>query len=178
MLHLQSVRRSRGFSLVELIVVVAIMASLSLIAVPWFFKISQRNAFKSAAREIQMTLLAARMKAVKRNQPVTVLITSVGPPIELQTLETNPPAPTPTHVPGHIALPATAAQFVQTPNAGSGAITFGGDGRVTNFPFVPAPTPAAQMILRGPVGATTNNQIKINAHFNGRIEVVTPTNWE
>lgn len=176
MLHSRSLRRTRGFSLIELMVVMGIMAALSLVAIPWFFKISQRNALKSAAREVQTTLLAARMKAVKRNAPVSVLIASLGPPIELLTVEPQPPAPTPTHVPQRLALPAQAAQLYQTPNAAGGTITFGGDGRVA-LPL-PSPTPGAFVyILEGPIGSRTMNRIEIKAHPNGRIEVVTPVDW-
>ena len=74
----------------------ALMAMMALVATPWFVKLHQRNQIKSAALEIQTTLLAARMKAVKLNQPVSVVITSVTPPIEFQTIQPNPPAPTPT----------------------------------------------------------------------------------
>ncbi len=176
MLHLKSMRRSRGFTLVEILVVMAIMASLALVAIPWFVKIAQRNALKSAGREVQTTLLAARMKAVKRNLPVSVVIVSLGPPVELDTIEPTPPAPTPTHVPGRLVLPAQAAVLFATPNTTGGTITFGADGRVSNAPS-PVATPP-QFVLQGPVGARTTNQIKIRAHASGRIEVVTPTNWQ
>jgi len=175
MLHLKPLRRHRGFSLVELLVVMAIIASLSLVGIPWFLKISQRNALKSAAREIQTTLLAARIKAVKRNRPVSVNITSLGPPIEFQTVEPNPPAPTPTHVPVNLTLPAQAARLYETPFAAGGAVTFGGDGRLVNPPL--QPTPGVQYTLEGPVGATTPNRIKIKADASGRIVVVTPVDW-
>ena len=177
MFHLKSRHRNSGFSLVELLVVMAIMAALSLVAIPWFFKISQRNALKSAAREVQTMLLAARIKAVQRNAPVSVLITSLGPPLEIQIVEPNPPAPTPTHVPQRLALPANAAVLYATPKAAGGTITFGGDGRVA-LVTTPPPTPGAyEYILRGPVGAATPNQISVQAWPNGRVVVVTPTNW-
>jgi prepilin-type N-terminal cleavage/methylation domain-containing protein len=165
----------RGFTLVELLVVMAIIASLSLVGIPWFMKISQRNALKSAAREVQTTLLAARIKAVKRNRPVSVSITSLGPPIELQTLEPNPPAPTPTHVPVNLALPAQSARLYATPSAAGGTVTFGGDGRLVNPPL--QPTPGLVYILEGPIGAATPNRVRIEADSSGRIVVVTPVNW-
>src|SRR5262245_13904106 len=84
-------RRDRGFSLIELLIVLAILAAISLTAVPWFLKITQRNKLKSAAFEVQTTLLAARMKAVKRNQPVSVVINTTQP-IDLTTVEPQPPA--------------------------------------------------------------------------------------
>jgi prepilin-type N-terminal cleavage/methylation domain-containing protein len=182
MLHLKSVRRDHGFSLIELIVVVGIMAALALVGVPWLLKIGQRNSLKSAAREIQTTLLAARVKAVKRNAPVSVQISTLGPPIELVTIEPpvpTPPAPTPgvTLVPIRLQLPSNSAVMYATPAAAGGTITFGGDGRVS-MATTPPPTPGAyEYVLRGPVGVATPNQISVQAWPSGRIVVVTPTNW-
>ena len=65
---------ARGFSLIELTIVMASMAMMALIATPWFVKLYQRNQVRSAAHEIQTTLLAARMKAARRNQQVSVVI--------------------------------------------------------------------------------------------------------
>lgn len=165
----------RGFSLVELLIVTALIAMMALIAAPWFVKLHRRNQIKSAASEIQTTLLAARMKAVRLNQPVSVVISSVTPPLTFQTVEPNPPAATPTPVPRVLALPADAAQFVATPGAPGGAITFGGDGRLANFAV---PTPAV-LIVEGPVGAgPMMNQITIRTSSIGRVEVVTPAVWK
>ena len=164
-----------GFSLVEVLIVMALIALAAVVVGPWFVKLSQRNQIKSAAREIQSTLLAARMKAVKRNLPVTVVISSPSgtQPIVFDTIEPPPPAPTPTRIPGRLELPARAAQFVVTPFAGT--ITFGADGRLGPTP--PAPTPAV-IVIEGPLGATNMNQITIQANSSGRIEVITPTVWK
>jgi prepilin-type N-terminal cleavage/methylation domain-containing protein len=175
MLHLKSVSRSRGFSLIELLLVMAIIASVALVGIPWFVKIGQRNALKSAAREVQSTLLAARVRAVNRNRPVSVVITSLGPPVEFQTIEPNPPAPTPTHVPVNLSLPAKAARLYQTPNVAGGTVAFGGDGRLASPPTFP--TPGLEYVLEGPVGATTPNRITIKTDSSGRIAIVTPVNW-
>lgn len=157
-------------------VVVAIIAAMSLVAIPWFVKIAQRNSLKSAAREVQTTLLAARMKAVKRNSPVSVVIVSSSSPIEFDTVEQPPPAPTPTRAPGRLILPAKSATLFATPNTTGGTIVFGGDGRVTNL-TAPVATPGI-IVLQGPVGSQVPNQIKIQAHSSGRIVVVTPTDWQ
>lgn len=176
MFRSRSARRNRGFSLVELLVVMGIMAALSLVAIPWFFKIAQRNALKSAAREVQTTLLAARMKAVRRNQPVSVAITP-GRPVQLSTIEPQPPAPTPTNVPQVLNLPADSAYMYATPIAPGGLITFAGDGRVP-LVVTPLATPGAyEYVLRGPLGVPTPNQITVQVWPNGRVVVVTPTDW-
>ena len=173
---MRSIRKDRGFSLVELMIVLAIMGVIALVAVPWFYKIAQRQALKSAAFEIETTLLAARMKAVKLNQPVTVAINSTAP-VQLQTLEPPPPAPTPTKVPSLMSLPVKAAVLAATPNVPGGVIIFSGDGRINMAP-TPARTPGNwYYIVQGPVGAPTPNQITIQAWPNGRVAVVTPTNW-
>lgn len=170
------IREDRGFSLVEVMIVLAIMGVLALIAVPWFVKIAQRQQLKSAAFEIQTTLLAARMKAVKLNQPVTVAINSTAP-VQLETLEPPPPAPTPTKVPPLMSLPVKAAVLAATPKVAGGVITFSGDGRINMAP-TPAATPGNWFyVLSGPVGAPTPNQITIQAWPNGRVAIVTPTSW-
>jgi prepilin-type N-terminal cleavage/methylation domain-containing protein len=180
MFRSKGMRRDRGFSLAELLAVMGIMAALALVAIPWFNKISQRNALKSSARDIQTTLLAARMKAVKRNQPVSVAINTLGPPVELLTIEPQPPAPTPTIPAPRIELPVNAATLFATPIAPGGMITFAGDGRVP-LTVTPVPTPggpgAYQYILKGPVGVINPNTVIVEVYPNGRVVVVTPTNW-
>jgi prepilin-type N-terminal cleavage/methylation domain-containing protein len=171
MFRLQGMHRHRasGFTLVELAIVLALVAAMALIAVPWFVKISQRQQIQSAAREIAVALTAARMTAVKRNAQVSFVVASSGTaPIEFQTIEPPPPAPTPTKVPATLRLPAKAARF-QGPTPGP--IVFGGDGRI-------AATTNASFVIEGPVGMATPNAITINVNQSGRVEVRTPTNWQ
>ena len=168
-------RRFEGFSLVELLVVLAIIAIAALVGLPWLVKIGQRSQLKSAANEIQTTLMAARIKAVKRNQPVNIMITP-GPPIILMTVEPPVPTPNPTLVPAQLELPSKSAFLYATPNVANGTVAFGGDGRLA-MP-TPNPTPGAyEYVLRGPVGVATPNEIRVQAWPNGRVVVVTPTNW-
>jgi Tfp pilus assembly protein FimT len=163
--------------MVEILVVLAILAIITVVSLPWFLKVMQRNALKSSAQEISITLAAARMTAVKRNQPVSVVIMSVTPPLQFRIVEAPPPTPLPTRPEKSLVLPQNAVQFVQTPNSTGGTITFGGDGRMS-VPVLGALTPNATMIVEGPVNAGVRNQIRINTSSSGRIQVVTPVDWQ
>jgi prepilin-type N-terminal cleavage/methylation domain-containing protein len=175
MFRLRAVSASAGFTFVELLIVVSLIALMSLIAVPWFVKIAQRNQLKSAAREIQTTLLAARMRAVRQNVNTSVLVTTAAPAGDRHVLDTivaDPPAPTPTPVPiSKFEIPNKNVAFVTLP-AGQ-KVTFAGDGRMV--------TPggsATSITFRGVSGATVLNQITITTHANGRVEVITPVAWQ
>jgi len=161
-------RRASGFSLIELAIVLALVAAMALVAVPWFVKIGQRQQVQSAAREISIALTAARMKAVKRNAQVSFVVSGSSPAIEFQTVEPPPPAPTPTPLPQVLRLPAQAARFKGPTPA---PIVFGGDGRI-------AAGAAMDVVIEGPVGMRTPNAITIRTNPNGRVEVITPTSWQ
>lgn len=165
-----SVRGRRGYSYIELLLVMGIMAMMALIVTPWFIKVAQRNQVKSAARQVAIMLQAARISAVRRDRQVSVVITSgTAQPVQFDTVEPPPPAPTPTHVPRTLMLPADAAKLVVTP--AGGLITFAGDGRVSS----PGPF---DITLEGPVKASLRNQITVRTSTNGRIEIITPTAWQ
>ena len=69
-------RNDSGYSLVELIVVVAIIAVLGAIAIP---NLSVGNArLKQAARELYGNLQRARMEAIKTNQNVGIIFDVVN----------------------------------------------------------------------------------------------------
>lgn len=163
--------------MVEILVVLAILAIVTVVALPWFLKLTQRTALKSSAREIATTLAAARMTAVKLNAPVSVVIMSVTPPIGFQVVEPPPPTPLPTKGPQQLLLPQNAVRFFATPASTGGTITFGGDGRMS-VPALGALTPNAVMTVEGPVNSSPRNQIEIRTSQSGRIQVVTPVDWQ
>jgi len=165
-----------GFSLAELLVVMAIMGLVALVGVPWWQRLSRRNQFRSAAGEIQTTLLAARMKAVRRNANASVLVvtaTATDSQHTLATVEPDPPAPTPTPLPSsNLALSTAALTFVGLP-AGN-KITFDGNGRRV----APPPTLPADIVIQGPTGGSVMNTITIRTTVAGKVEVVTPVVWQ
>lgn len=64
--------RNRGFTVIELMIVVAIIAVLAAIAAPSFREIMARNRIKTVATDLQIALLRARSEAIKRNADMTV----------------------------------------------------------------------------------------------------------
>jgi len=66
-----------GFTLVELMVVVAVLGILAVMAVPSFQSLSQSQQVKNASFELFSSLSLARSEAIKRNGNVT--LTPVNP---------------------------------------------------------------------------------------------------
>ena len=64
--------KQSGFTLVELIVIIAIIAVFAGIAIPNFLSYMPKHRLNGAARQVMGDLMAARMKAVKENTTVTV----------------------------------------------------------------------------------------------------------
>jgi prepilin-type N-terminal cleavage/methylation domain-containing protein len=168
--------RSGGFSLLEMLVVCAILALVTTVSIPWLTHMSRRNEFRSAASEIQSTLLAARMRAVKLNKPSSVFVVAASgtqTTHSIQTIEPDPPSPTPTPNPSRtVELSSAALTFLTLPAANK--ITFDGNGRRMSPPGG-AP---ADIVVEGPANAAVKNQIRIRTSLTGRVEVVTPAVWQ
>ena len=61
-------RSSRGYSLTEILVVIAIIGILSLVTVPAFMNFQRRNLVRSALREFTATLRNCRQEAISNNR--------------------------------------------------------------------------------------------------------------
>lgn len=64
--------RARGFSIIELMVVVAVLGVLAALGQPSFTSIIAANRIKTAASDIHLSLIRARSEAIKRNSNITV----------------------------------------------------------------------------------------------------------
>jgi prepilin-type N-terminal cleavage/methylation domain-containing protein len=68
----------KGFSLIELLIVMAILAVGLAIAIPSFMSVAQGKAVKSEARLLKNVLARTRMDAVRRHESLTVAIDAVN----------------------------------------------------------------------------------------------------
>jgi len=70
-----SARSSRGFTLLELMVVVAVLAVLAAVATPSMTKLIANQRVRSVAGDLHLALVQARSEAIKRNVQVTLSAT-------------------------------------------------------------------------------------------------------
>jgi prepilin-type N-terminal cleavage/methylation domain-containing protein len=162
-----SSRREGGFTLIELLVVMAIIALMALIAAPWFVKLAQRNQLKSAAREIQTSLLAARMSAVKRNIPARTQITEALPTQTahlVEIFEETPPTP-------RLVNRVEITKLVDFNPSPPPTVVFGGDGRNTTGTRI-------EFNVRGIAGAAVTNEVTIRVEPSGKVSAILPTDWK
>ncbi|MBN1828652.1 MAG: GspH/FimT family pseudopilin [Deltaproteobacteria bacterium] len=67
-------RLSKGYTIIELLTVVALLAILTTISVPTFQAYAARQRVNGAARQVLTDLMAARMKAVSMNRRVGIFL--------------------------------------------------------------------------------------------------------
>jgi len=70
--------RKSGFSLIELVTVVAVVGILAAVAIPSFRDIVNNQRIKNASFELFSSLMMARSEAVKRNSNVTITAATGG----------------------------------------------------------------------------------------------------
>jgi len=70
--------RSRGFTLLELMITIAVLAILLGLAAPSFSRALAEQRVRSAASEVYFALLAARSSAITRNEEVEISPASGG----------------------------------------------------------------------------------------------------
>ena len=119
--------RTSGFTLIEMIVVISIVAILAAIAVPSFSTLLEGRRVRTDAEQVRDLLVRARQEALQRNAPVTV------------TSQNNVVTAA---IPAFGASAAVELARLQAKGAiSNGTVTLNGSGRTatpTTFVFSPA----------------------------------------
>jgi len=70
--------RNKGFTLIELMIVIIVLGVLVAIALPSFLETIERRRLKGAGENLFADLLFAKTEAIKRHEPVTISFTGNG----------------------------------------------------------------------------------------------------
>ena len=66
------IRTTRGYSLAEMLVVIAIIGIMSMVSVPMFMSFMRSNKMKSTMRQFTTDLRTARQRAITQNHPTMI----------------------------------------------------------------------------------------------------------
>lgn len=68
------IQRGNGFTLVELMIVIAVMGIMTAIAIPSYQTFMAQRRLNGAAREVMSDLMAARMKSITKNNRFRLIV--------------------------------------------------------------------------------------------------------
>lgn len=158
--------RSLGFSLIELLIGIAIMAILLTLASPDFKVWMQNSQIRTATEAIQNGLQLARAEAVRRNEPVNFILGS-GSGWTVSTVAI-PGTPIQSRASGEGSVNVT----VSVTPAGATTATFNTLGRLANS--ATAPTQIDLDVPTSIIPASQSKELRINITSGGQIRTCDP----
>jgi prepilin-type N-terminal cleavage/methylation domain-containing protein len=153
-------RFQHGYSLAELLTVMAIVGVLSLVTVPAFMNYSKTARLKNSLRQVSTDIRAARQRAVSRSQFVKLTVTTASPaPGKYELEESTDRGATYFTVPG---TEKELQQFNYFESAGS--ITFRPNGTLV---LAPGDTTASLVVKSD--DTTVKNTYTITVNLSGKV---------
>ena len=159
-------RTDRGFSLTELVVVIAVLGITAAIAIPYFLSYLQAAQTRGAAQEVATLLNQARQLAITRNRSVQVAFPAAIPANSVRFLFT-------TALPGDVIRADGTRCWIGPGTNGSGFITLSNNAALSaaapfTFSSLGAATPAVTLTARNQ-GNTSCMDVVVNP--TGRVRV-------
>jgi prepilin-type N-terminal cleavage/methylation domain-containing protein len=162
----RTLSRQAGFSLIEVLIAVAIIGIAAAIAIPNFTRMYMDYQAKGTASEITRHLVLARTRAMTSNQTLNVQIVLVNGGVQMAT--TNP-AGVQALQPNRIeAVQMTTLAFNNGGIPGGGVVQFNSYGIRTSVPGTGVQT----ITVGGTLGGTPTTQYMINVAPSGTSRLV------
>ena len=157
-----------GFSLVELLLVIALLGVLSVMAIPAFLRSLPEYRLKNAARNLYADLQKARLLAVKENRKVTVRFHEAGGYYYIDNDEN-----------GTVGYKKWNPDEMRTNLADYGGVTYGKSGAVKNWnnDLISRVVPYQDISFKITGTATPASVYLQYQNENGIVYAVTTTNY-
>ena len=157
-------KKTAGFTLIEMLIVLAILAIIATLTAPSLGLIVEKNAIRSVAESIKLDLQWTRTEAIKRSQDLTVSYNQAGgcygistqvltSPITAQCVCTGCDIKTVSALKDHNNLAFSALTFTETPTS-------------PNFKFMRGTATAGHLCIN-----SQNLQFKVIVSALGRIRI-------
>lgn len=174
----------RGFSLIELMIAVVLLAILTLLAAPGLSTWMANNRVRASAEALQSSLRLAQAEAVHRNRQTVFALTPATPALAATPGENAPnwylqtlPLSGSDETGGRFLRGETVASTHAVSVTGPALICFNAFGRLVgnNLTGLGANCPAPSVVTRYELGARgADRPLRVEAHLGGKVRLCDP----